>query len=186
MPEGRRVRLDKHGDAPAPVVTETVVDGVGVCDCPRLDAEEWDEVESDWSDITFVSTATTALLGVPVGFAGAKAGLQERAARLGLTVPEDAMLLLGAGRFRRSIMLEVEGAQPGQKGVERPGGMAYTRLVPAPWGDMQRVVGETKDAARTRYGKDPDEVYVWYLTCRICSQVRQFETLIAAHYKKHP
>lgn len=190
MAERRRLRLNKHGETVEPVGAEAggVADGIvtGECDCPRLDAEDWHEVENDWSDITFVATGTMALLGVPVGFAGAKSGLQGRAAKLGLTVPQDAMLLLGAGKFRREIMLEVEGAEPGQKGVVRPGGIAYTRLVPAPWGDMQKVVGETKEAARARYGKDPNDLYVWYLTCRACSQSREFETLILAHYKKQP
>ena len=168
------------------MVAEAGPQAAVACRCPHLDAAEWHEVENDWSDITFVASGTWALLGVPVGFAGAKSGLQGRAAKLGLTVPEDPMLLLGAGRFRRKIMLEVEGSQPGQRGLERPGGIAFTRLVPAPWGDMQKVVGETKDAARKRYGKNPDELYVWYLTCRVCSQEREFETLILAHYKKQP
>lgn len=184
--KARRVRLDKHGDAVGPTPVKTSAASTDDCNCPRLDAEEWHEVENDWSDITFVSRGTTALLGVPVGFAGAKISLQQAAAKLRLVVPEDAMLLLGAGKFRRKIMLEVEGAQPGQKGVERPGGIAYTRLVPAPWGDMQKVVGETMDAARDRYKRNPDELYVWYLTCRACSTARQFETLIVAHYKKRP
>lgn len=186
MADRRRVRLDKHGDAVEALPVEASAELTEDCDCPRLEAGDWHEAENDWSDITFVSSHSTALLGVPVGFAGAKSGLQRRAAKLGLTVPDDAMLLLGAGKFRRAIMLEVEGAQPGQKGVERPGGIAYTRLVPAPWGEMQRVVGETKDAARARYGKDPNDLYVWYLTCRRCSQARQFETLVVAHYKKQP
>ena len=184
--KARRVRLDKHGEAVEPTAGEALPAFTEDCSCPRLDAEEWDEVENDWADITFVSSGTTALLGVPVGFAGAKAGLQQTAARLQLTVPEDAMLLLGAGKFRRKIMLEVEGAQPGQKDIDRPGGIAYTRLVSAPWGDMQKVVAETKDAALARYSRNPDELYVWYLTCRACSTVRQFETLIVAHYKKRP
>ena len=191
MTQRRRIRLDKHGDATVPVVDEAAAapglsDGPSECACARLDPEDWHEVENDWSDITFIASGTAALLGVPVGFAGARAGLRGRAAKLGLTVPEDAMLLLGAGKFRRQIMLEVEGAQPGQRGVFRPAGIAYSRLVPAPWGDMQKVVGETKDAARARYGKEPSEIYVWYLTCRTCSQSRQFETLILAHYKKQP
>ena len=184
--KARRVRLDKHGDAVEPTVVETNSALPDDCGCPRLDADEWHEVENDWSDITFISRGTPALLGVPVGFAGTRSGLKQAAAKLRLVVPEDAMLLLGAGKFRRKIMLEVEGAQPGQKGVERPGGIAYTRLAPAPWGDMQRVVGETKDAARARYNRNPDELYVWYLTCRACSTVRQFETLFVAHYKKRP
>ncbi|MBA4180606.1 MAG: hypothetical protein C0506_08475 [Anaerolinea sp.] len=103
-----------------------------------------------------------------------------------MTVPADAMVLLGAGRFRRTIMLEVEGAEAPTKGVERPGGIAYTRLRPAPWGDMRRVVEETKAQARERYGRGPDEMYVWYLTCRICSNERDFETLFVAHYKQLP
>ncbi len=186
MAERRRIRLDKRGEAVRPVDETTAVPAEDDCDCPRLDAEDWHDVENDWADITFVSSATTALLGVPVGFATAKAGLKARAEKLGLTVPEDAMLLLGAGKFRRTIMLEVEGATSGQKGVERPGGIAFTRLVPAPWGEMQRVVGETKDAAKERYGRNPDDLYVWYLTCRKCSPARHFETLFVAHYKKQP
>lgn len=182
MTERRRVKLDNRG-APAPDAPAQPADE---CRCAYLEREDWDGVENDWTDITFVTTGSTAILGVPVGFASAKAGLEKQAAKLGLSVPDDAMLLLGAGKFRRTIMLEVEGSEATSRGVERPGGIAFTRLVPAPWGDMRRVVDETKAQARERYGKDPDDMYVWYLTCRVCSAARNFETLIVAHYKKLP
>jgi hypothetical protein len=174
-------------DVPAEIDEEgSEADSEPECSCPRLDADDWDHAESDWSDITFLKAATKAVLGVPVGYDTSKKELVAKAAKLGLTVPDDAMLLLGAGRFRRSIMLEVEGAAPSTKGVERPGGIAFSRLVPAPWGSMQTVVDATRDLATDEYGRKPDEVWVWYLTCRICSAARSFETLIVAHYTKNP
>ncbi len=176
------MKLDKRGARAA----QTDVQAPEVCRCTHLDRDDWDDVENDWSDITFLKTGAGAVLGVPIGFANARAGLEEQARKLGLAAPEDAMLLLGAGKFRRTIMLEVEGADASTKGVERPGGIAYTRLAPAPWGDMRRVVDETKSQARARYGRDPDDLYVWYMTCRVCSKGRDFETLIVAHYKKQP
>jgi hypothetical protein len=154
------------------------------CDCPRLDPEDWHEVESDWSDITFVRTTTNAVMGVPVGFAGIREELEKKAAKAGARVPDDAMFVLGAGRFRRPVMLEVEDAPRGAKDVVHPGGFAYTRLVPAPWGDMQKVVDQTDAIATEKYGRKPDDVWVWYLTCKFCSSERNFETLIVAHFKE--
>ena len=182
MTEPRRVKLNKRGES-VPGARQSAPDE---CACVHLDQGEWDRVENDWSDITFITTGVTAVLGVPVGFARSRASLIRRAARLRLTVPDDAMLLLGAGKFRRAIMLEVEGQDASAKGLKRPGGIAFTRLLPAPWGDMRRVVEETKVMARERYGRVPDEMLVWYLTCRICSRARDFETLVVAHYKKQP
>ena len=164
------------------------------CECPRLDSSDWDEVESDWSDITFLTTHTNAVLGVPVGYDGTRKELRARATQLGFEVPDDAMLLVGAGRFRRPVMLEVEGAADSSrsangkaaKGVERPGGIAFSRLIPAPWGQMQGLVDQTRDLARARYGRAPDGVWVWYITCRECSGARNFETLILAHYRVAP
>jgi hypothetical protein len=156
------------------------------CSCPRLDLADWHEVESDWSDITFLRTGAAALLGVPVGYEPARKSLYRRAGQAGLAVPEDAMLLIGKGRFRRPLLLEVEGAGPGQRGLYRPGGVAFSRLVPAPWGQMKRVAEETRQVARARYGHDPHALWVWYLTCRICSAERNFETLLVAHYREAP
>ena len=153
------------------------------CSCPRLDAAEWHEVESDWSDIAFVRTSMNAVMGVPVGFAGVKAELAMKALKAGAEVPEDAMLLLGEGKMRRPVMLEVEGAQPGSRDLERPGGVAYTRIVPAPMGGMKKAVRETRSLAAQKYGREPDALWIWYLTCRVCSGPREFETLILAHYK---
>ena len=65
-----------------------------------------------------------------------------------------------------------------------PGGVAWTRLLPAPWGRMRALMGETKRLARERYGRAPDSVWVWYLTCRVCSAEREFETLFVAHYRR--
>lgn len=157
-----------------------------VCDCPRLDREDWDGVESDWSDIIFAKTTTSAVMGVPVGYDSSRDDLRKRAENAGATVPDDAMLLNGAGKFRRPIMLEVEGVAPGTKGFERPGGIAFTKIHEAKWGQLNRAAGFTKLEARSKYGRDPDNLWVWYLTCRVCSQERNFETLIVAHYRQKP
>lgn len=171
-----------------PVRKEDVIEeapaGPSDCDCPRLDPEDWDAVENDWSDITFVKTSTSAVLGVPVGFDSSREELRKKAAKAGATVPEDAMLLIGSGKFRRPILLEVEGAAEGAKDIERPGGIAFTRLVPAPWGELPKVVERTRKEAQEKYGRDPDALWVWYLTCRQCSRERNFETLIVAHYRE--
>ena len=111
--------------------------------------------------------------------------LMSRAEQMGV-VPEDAMLLLGPGRVRRPVMLEVEDADTSKRGVVKPGGVAFTRLASAPWGQIKRLMKETKEIARERYGPYPDTVWIWYLTCSICSSEREFETLFVAHYRKRP
>jgi hypothetical protein len=179
MTERRRVRVDGRQKA-APAEPSATPD----CSCPHLARDDWHDVESDWSDIAFLRTSVAAVLGVPVGYNGAKTGLEAKAQKLGLSIPDDAMLLLGAGRFRRPLLLEVDGAAPAAPGVFFPGGSAYTRLVEAPWGQMQKVVGETRDVATQKYGKAPADIWVWYLTCRLCSHERNFETLLIAHYKE--
>lgn len=184
--ERRRVRLDDRG---MPVTREDAQEnedqphGDDVdCSCPRLDADDWDQVENDWSDITFARASTSAVLGVPVGFDSTRNELRSIAEAAGGTVPEDAMLLVGAGKFRRPILLEVEGASDG-KGIYRPGGVAYTRLLHAPWGQLPKLTRQTEMEARQKYGRSPDSMWVWYLTCRECSKPRNFETLIVAHYQ---
>jgi hypothetical protein len=181
MTERRRVRID--GKAPPRSQTAPVVPEPADCACPRLDPEEWHDVENDWSDITFVRAATKAVLGVPVGYDVSRANLSKEAAKMGATVPEDAMLLIGEGRLRRQMLLEIEDAPDKAKGLERPGGIAFTRLVEAPWGKMREVVDEVRDAARERYGRDPDNMWQWWLTCRQCNAERNFETLVIAHYR---
>ena len=175
--ERRRVPVDGGGARPAPEPES--------CDCPRLDRDEWHEVESDWSDIVFARIVMPVFLGAPLRFWRQRRKLVERAEAAG-TVPEDAMLLLGPGRLRRTALLEVEDADASGRGLVAPGGVAWTRLAPAPWGRMRALMAETKRLARERYGRDPDTVWVWYLTCRVCSPAREFETLFAAHYRRRP
>lgn len=180
MTEPRRVPLDADGMPvrKADVVPETPPD----CHCPVLDPADWDEVESDWSDMTFIRTMTTAVMGVPVGYEGTRNGLRKKAEESGATIPEDAMLLNGAGKFRRPIMIEVEGNASGAD-VVRPGGIAYSRLIEAPWGELPKAAERTRKEATEKYGREPDDTWIWYLTCRQCSKARNFETLIVAHYR---
>ena len=181
MAERRRIPIDEEG---MPVRREDVPEEAPeACACPHLDKSDWDGVESDWSDITFVKTTTGAVMGVPVGYDSARDELRKKAAKAGATVPEDAMLLNGAGKFRRPVMLEVEGPARGAKDVERPGGMVYTRLFEAPWGELTKRADETSKEAAAKYGRKPDAIWVWYLTCRHCSRARNFETLVVAHYR---
>ncbi len=180
MAEFKRIPLDEKG---MPVRKEDAQpEPVDSCDCPSLEREDWDEVESDWSDITFLKASTAAVMGVPVGFDSAREELKKRAVELGLSIPEGAMFLNGAGRFRRPIMLEVEGSAEAKE-LERPGGIGYSRLFEAPWGKLAKLADQTKKEATEKYGRKPDDVWVWYLTCRHCSKARNFETLIVTHYR---
>jgi hypothetical protein len=158
-------------------------DNPDLCTCPRLERADWHEVESDFSDATFLRTSLTAAMGVPLAYQGARQRLEAEASKIGATVPDDAMILLGEGRFRRPVLLEVEGAKPGTRGLLTLGGVAFSRLVPAPLGQMKQAVADTVAMAIERYGEKPDDVWLWYLTCRICSGPRDFETLILAHYR---
>lgn len=153
------------------------------CDCPRLEAADWHEVESDWSDISFVRTSVPALAGVPIGYGAVREKLASRAARLGTEVPEDAMLLIGEGRLRREVLLEVEGGEESDS-LYHPGGFAWSRLLPAHFGAMKLLARETREMARERYGREPDALYAWYLTCAVCSEARDWETLFVAHFEE--
>ena len=152
MSERRRVPVSQEKrrarQTPPPPADEPAEAG---CSCPRLERDEWHEVESDWSDIAFLKTTVKAFGGLPVGYAASRAGLLARAEGLGCDVPEDAMLLFGEGRFARPLLLEVEDAPEGNRDIVRPGGIAYTRVVAAPWGELKRAVRETRDEAAKRY-----------------------------------
>lgn len=182
MAEAKRVPLDKDGKPVLPAAAPTEEESTVDCNCPRLEPEDWHETESDWSDIQFVRTHAKALMGVPVGFSGLKAELVASAERAGGTVPPDAMVLIGEGKFRRPVLLEVEDADETSREVFMPGGHAFTMLLPAPWGDMKKLAAQVRTTAKERYGRDPDELWVWYLTCGECSGPRDYETLFVAHY----
>ena len=186
MAKTRRVPVGKKGRPAVPRATPRAEPALVECDCPRLEQDDWHEVESDWSDVQFVRTAIAAVAGVPFRFNRVRARLERLAWEAGATVPTDAMLLLGPGRFRRQVLLEVEGAERSAKSVYEPGGIAYSRLVPAPWGEMRRALNDTAETARARYGRAPDHTWVWYLTCPVCSGDRDFETLFVAHYDAAP
>jgi hypothetical protein len=47
---------------------------------------------------------------------------------------------------------------------------------------VKKLAGETRSIAAGRYGRPPDGLWLWYLTCRECSGERDFETLFFAHY----
>lgn len=174
----KAVELPAFGDEPA----RPAKPDPESCNCPRLEREEWHEVENDWSDIAFLRGSTTAAMGVPLGYGDSVRELRGKAASLGLSVPEDAMVLLGEGRFRRPVLLEVEGSVTGRD-VERPGGSAFTYLAPAPFGAIKDVVKAAEAAAKEQTGREPDATWLWYLTCRVCSAAREFETLVVCQYR---
>ena len=185
MPEKRRVRISESTGNPVPSFSDELpVQATEPCSCPELDQADWHEVESDWTDIAFVKVATTAFIGVPLGFGGTRKALARKARKHDYEVPEAAMVLLGPGKFRRPVMLEVDVPTDVTKGIARPGGHVYTRLVSAPWGSMGKEMDETVRQAKAKYSRQPDATWVWYLTCARCSATRDFETLFIAHYKK--
>lgn len=180
----RRVPVDESGNDPdrddSPPEPQS-------CNCPFLDAEDWHEVESDWSDIVFIEKKIPAVLGVPLKFGAVRDRLSMEAVAAGATIPEDAMMLLGEGKIRRRVMVEVEfDGDSAEDDFSRPGGIAYTRLVSAPWGKIKEGHQATVAAAVERYGRKPDAMWLWYLTCGICSGDRDFETLFVAHYSEAP
>ncbi|MGE5595091.1 MAG: hypothetical protein ACM3S1_03535, partial [Hyphomicrobiales bacterium] len=70
MTERRRVRVVDQGAKQQPRADDEPAGDIAIaaietCNCPHLDPEDWHDVESDWSDIAFIKTATNAVLGVP-------------------------------------------------------------------------------------------------------------------------
>lgn len=190
MPEMRRVPVDpkkrKEAEELATYAADAAKESEGLtCECPELDPEEWHETESDWSDIAFLKSTTTAVLGVPFGYQSTRDELRAKAKDLDLELPEGGMVLLGEGKFRRPVLVEIDVAQ-GTRGPDifRPGGVAFTRLVPGKMGTLGKLLSETTGMAIGRYGRKPDNVWLWYLTCRECSEPRGFETLIVCHYRE--
>jgi hypothetical protein len=180
----RRVRVDAPRPGKQPVA-EPAVDEIveaAECACPRLDLDDWHEVESDWSDIQFLKSALTALAGVPIGFAGAREKLANEAVALGMAIPESPMLLLGEGRFRRPVLLEVE-TEIEHPRLIRPGGFTWSRVLPASFGQIKNLAAETRQKAEERFGRAPEDFWVWYLTCAVCSEARNWETMFVAHYR---
>jgi hypothetical protein len=173
----RRVRVDGAAEP------EAAREEAPACSCPQLDPDDWHEVESDWTDIQFIRSALPAVVGVPMGYQSVREKLARRAEEAGAEIPEDAMLLLGEGRVRRPVMLEVE-ASADTPGLEAPGGIAWTRLLSASFGQMKLLTKETRELAKERYGREPDDFWIWYLTCSTCSQARDWETLFVAHYRE--
>ncbi len=179
----RRVPLDDRG---RPIGSRPETEPEPDCACPRLDPEEWHEVESDWSGAKFLRGRVWSAFGVPLTYHRAWRGLEERARRHGLPVAEEPMVLLGPGRLARTLLLELADDAPVTPAVWQPGGFAFSRLVPAPLGAMKRELAATVEEARKRYGRPPDAVWIWYLTCASCSRARNFETLFLAHYRDGP
>jgi hypothetical protein len=119
-----------------------------------------------------------------VGYYRKRRELAAKAESAGAHVPDDAMILIGEGRFSRPMLIEVENAPEGRRDIVRPGGVAYSHLVEAPPGHVGNLRGAFLVEAEKRYGRAPDNVYLWYLTCRECSAERNFETLLVAHYAR--
>lgn len=188
MPEMRRVPVDPKRRPANPIpdvgMAARGTDEPALCDCPHLEAGDWDEAENDWSDIAFLKGTANAVMGVPVSYRSLTVELHKKALDLGLTIPDDAMVLLGEGKFRRPLLLEVEAPASLRKGIFRPGGIAFTRLAPAPPGKIGNLLKETRAIAKERYRRSPDAEWIWYLTCRECSGAREFETLVALHYRQ--
>lgn len=158
-------------------------DDVPTCSCPHLDHDDWDRAESDWDGIAFLKSSMTVALGVPIGYYRKRREAAERAEAIGATVPDGAMVLLGEGRVMRPMLLEVEDAPEKHRSIVRPGGIAYTQLVEAPPGKVKGIRDTFLADAKRKYGRSPDDFYLWYLTCRECSAERNFETLLVAHYR---
>lgn len=189
-PKMRRVPVSQKAKSTNPVpefgarIEQTPEEEPIACNCPHLDHEEWDEAENDWSDIAFLKGTTNAVMGVPVNFQALTTELREKAAKRGYAVPEDAMILLGEGKFRRPLLLEVEVDASETKDIYRPGGIAFTHIAPGPPGKVGDLMTESRRMAKERYGRGPDAEWIWYLTCRHCSAARDYETLIALHYRQ--
>ena len=76
----------------------------------------------------------------------------------------------------------VVGGVAGDSEDVRLGGVAFAGIFKAPWGQLGKVAEETEREAEAKYGRKPDAIWIWYLTCRYCSKARNFETLVAAHF----
>lgn len=152
------------------------------CGCPVLDHADWHRVESDWSDISFLRLHAGAVFGVIANYQKLLDRVLAEAESVGLKPPDEPMVLLGPGKFRRPVLVEVEDTEETSVSLVRPGGFAYTQIVSAPPGQITDILAEAANTAGDKYGREPSAMWTWYLTCRKCSADREFETLFVAHF----
>jgi len=99
------------------------------------------------------------------------------AKKAGYTVPENPMVLDTGGMFLGNIMVEVQGANEGDKNVVSfMNKEVYTKASKVDWKDIKKDI----TALETELGAKPKELYMWYTACPECVSGRECKTILIA------
>lgn len=157
---------------PAPVAQSSSSE----CGCPIIDAAQWDKQQKQL-DKTFYQTFSPRILFKPFSWAIDLDRATRAAKKAGYTVPQNPMILDSAGMFWAKLLLEVNGAQPGDKNiVSLAGKNLYTKVSTRPWSEMKIDLQELE----TELGKKPQQVYCWWTACPKCIDQKEIKTVFIA------
>lgn len=167
----------EEAPAPAAAPVETPqAEASSDCGCPTINAAEWDKQQKQ-IDKTFYTTFSPRLMFMPFSFAIDLDRARKGAEKAGYTVPQHPMIMDTGGMFWSTLMVEVDGAEPGAKNtVSLAGKNLYSKVSIRPWKDLKDDVKELE----AELGKKPKNLYFWWTSCPKCNDHKEVKTVLIA------
>ena len=146
------------------------------CGCANVSLAEWDKQHKQ-IDKTFYTTPSPRIFYMPFSFAIDVDRAKRGAKNKGYSIVENGLILDNGGMFKSTLMVEVTGADTGDKNViSLAGKNLYTKASTKPWNQLRQ---ECQDLEK-EMGKKPTQLYFWYTACPKCKDNKEVKTVLLA------
>lgn len=161
---------------PATPAAPPVTPAVPACKCPTINPADWDKKKLIFTK-SFYKTFSPRLFHMPISYAIDIDRATKGALKKGYKPVEKPMILDIDGTFMGSVLVEVENANKLDKDVlSFENAEVYTKVSTKPYKDISKDIEELV----TEIGKQPRELYVWYVSCPKCMATRTEKSVIIA------
>lgn len=161
--------------AAAPVAQPTPP-AAPACKCPTINPADWDKKHLNFTK-SFYKTFSPRLFHMPISYAIDIDRATKAAVKKGYKTVEKPMVLDIDGTFMGSVLVEVENADKLDKNiVSFENTDVYCKVSTLPLKDVQKDV----EVLKTEIGKQPRELYVWYIACPRCEKTKNEKAVIIA------
>lgn len=148
----------------------------GTCDCPVVNAADWDKKKVTLHK-TFYKTFSTRIFGRHFSDAIDKnRGMIEIKVK-DYKVPKNPMILDSNSLLLATLYIEVEGANPQDSKVVSLEKEFYCKVTK---NTSRKDLKVDLVALEQEMGKKPSEIYFWFVTCAKCDAQKEAKTVILA------
>ncbi len=149
------------------------------CNCPNIDAADWDSKEFEWENKTFYFLPINCVLNKPLGLEEKVRDLRKEIVAKSYEFTDFPPVICEWAPFKSRVLTEIKNPQEYDENIYVfDMGTIYTTVYQGSAKEFKRAVNEFTSQIELNHGVPAQKVFIWYVHCKNCAKQKSNQAVI--------